>query len=185
MLAAWPGSPHAVSRKTSAWCITSTAMPRITTSAIWSSRNRRPRPREKDHDQPRGPGSHPARRPAPGPRAAASSREQPAVDPQLAAAIAGIKAIDNHAHPVLAAPGDREFDALPVDHMEPQSDPVAMRPGAFQTPFTAESKAAAKRQRGDGYPAWVLEQMGVETMLANRVAMGTSVQPPRFRWVPY
>src|ERR1019366_5759703 len=116
---------------------------------------------------------------------AACSREQPAVDPQLAAAIAGIKAIDNHAHPVLAAPGDREFDALPVDHMEPQSDPVAMRPGAFQTPFTAESKAAAKRQRGDGYPAWVLEQMGVETMLANRVAMGTSVQPPRFRWVPY
>jgi predicted TIM-barrel fold metal-dependent hydrolase len=86
---------------------------------------------------------------------------------------------------VLAAPGDREFDALPVDHMEPQSDPVAMRPGAFQTPFTAESKAAAKRQRGDRYPAWVLDQMGVETMLANRVAMGTSVQPPRFRWVPY
>ena len=27
--------------------------------------------------------------------------------------------------------------------------------------------------------------MGVEIMLANRVAMGTSVQPPRFRWVPY
>jgi predicted TIM-barrel fold metal-dependent hydrolase len=116
---------------------------------------------------------------------AACSREQLPVDPQLAAAIAGIKAIDNHAHPVLTAPGDREFDALPVDHMEPQSDPVAMRPGAFQTPFTAESKAAAKRQRGDGYPAWVLDQMGVETMLANRVAMGTSVQPPRFRWVPY
>src|ERR1035438_1055009 len=59
---------------------------------------------------------------------AACSREQPPVDPQLAAAIAGIKAIDNHAHPVLTAPGDREFDALPVDNMEPQSDPVAMRP---------------------------------------------------------
>ncbi len=116
---------------------------------------------------------------------AACSREQPLVDPQLAVAIAGIKAIDNHAHPVLTAPGDREFDALPVDHMEPESDTVAMRPGAFQTPFTAESKAAAKRERGDGYPAWVLDQMGVEIMLANRVAMGTSVQPPRFRWVPY
>src|ERR1017187_10214090 len=116
---------------------------------------------------------------------AACSRQPPPVDPQLAAAIAGIKAIDNHAHPVLAAPGDREFDALPVDHMEPQSDAVALRPGAFQTPFTAESKAAAKRERGDGYPAWVLDQMGVETMLANRVAMGTSVGPPRFRWVPY
>ena len=116
---------------------------------------------------------------------AACSREQPAVDPQLAAAIAGIKAIDNHAHPVLAAAGDREFDALPVDNMEPESDAVAMRPGAFRTPFTAESKAAAKREHGDGYPAWVLDQMGTEIMLANRVAMGASVQPPRFRWVPY
>src|ERR1035438_53847 len=116
---------------------------------------------------------------------AACSREQPPVDPQLATAIAGIKAIDNHAHPVLTAPGDREFDALPVDNMEPQSDPVAMRPGAFQTPFTAESKAAAKREHGDGYPAWVLDQMGVDIMLANRVAMGPTVEPPRFRWVPY
>jgi hypothetical protein len=116
---------------------------------------------------------------------AACNHEQPAVDPQLAAEIAGIKAIDNHAHPVLAAPGDREFDALPVDNMEPQSDPVALRPGAFKTPFTAQSKAAAKREHGDQYPAWVLDQMGTEIMLANRVAMGTSVQPPRFRWVPY
>src|SRR5258708_7585477 len=113
------------------------------------------------------------------------SREQPAVDPQLATAIAGIKAIDNHAHPVLAAAGDREFDALPVDNMEAQSDPVAFRPGTFKTPFTAESKAAAKREHGDGYPAWVLDQMGIDIMLANRVAMGSSIQPPRFRWVPY
>jgi predicted TIM-barrel fold metal-dependent hydrolase len=116
---------------------------------------------------------------------AACNREQTAVDPQLAAEIAGIKAIDNHAHPVLAAPGDREFDALPVDHMEPQSDPAALRPGSFKTPFTADSKAAAKREHGDQYPAWVLYQIGVEIMLANRVAMGTSVGPPRFRWVPY
>jgi predicted TIM-barrel fold metal-dependent hydrolase len=116
---------------------------------------------------------------------AACRSEQPAVDAQIASAISGIKAIDNHAHPVLAAAGDREFDALPVDNMEPQSDPVALRPGAFRTPFTAESKAAAKREHGDGYPGWVLDQMGTEIMLANRVAMGTSVQPPRFRWVPY
>src|ERR1700687_4592203 len=88
---------------------------------------------------------------------ASCSRDQLAVDPQLAAEIAGIKAIDNHAHPVLAAPGDREFDALPVDNMEPQSDPAALRPGAFRTPFSADSKAAAKRERGDQYPAWVLD----------------------------
>ena len=117
---------------------------------------------------------------------AGCSREpQAAIDPQLAGEIANIKAIDNHAHPVLAAEGDREFDALPVDNMEPQSDPVSLRPGAFHTPFTAASKTAAKKQHGDQYPAWVLDQIGVDVMLANRVAMGASIQPPRFRWVPY
>src|SRR6478736_8650211 len=88
--------------------------------------------------------------------AACSRAPEAAIDAQLAAEIAGIKAIDNHAHPVLAAPGDREFDALPVDHMEPQSDPAALRPGSFKTPFTADSKAGAKREHGDQYPAWVL-----------------------------
>jgi predicted TIM-barrel fold metal-dependent hydrolase len=114
---------------------------------------------------------------------ATCSREN-AIDTQLAQEIGAIKAIDNHAHPVLAAEGDREFDALPVDNMEPQSDPVAMRPGAFHTPVAA-SKVAAKKDKGDQYPAWVLDQMGVDVMLANRVAMGASIQPPRFRWVPY
>jgi predicted TIM-barrel fold metal-dependent hydrolase len=116
---------------------------------------------------------------------ACSPQPQAAIDPQLAAEIANIKAIDNHAHPVLAAEGDREFDALPVDNMEPQSDPVSLRPGAFHTPFTAASKSAAKQQHGAQYPAWVLDQAGVDVMLANRVAMGPSIQPPRFRWVPY
>src|SRR5882724_9824623 len=91
--------------------------------------------------------------------AACSRTPATAIDAQLAAEIEGIKAIDNHAHPVLAAAGDREFDALPVDNMEAQSDPAALRPGAFRTPFTAEGKAAAKRERGDQYPAWVLDQM--------------------------
>ena len=79
----------------------------------------------------------------------ACSREpQAAIDPQLATEIANIKAIDNHAHPVLAAEGDREFDALPVESLEPQSDPVSLRPGAFHTPFTLASKSAAKQQHG-------------------------------------
>lgn len=119
------------------------------------------------------------------------AREQPAVDPQLASEIAGIKAIDNHAHPPLAAAGDREFDALPVDSMEASSDPVALRPGfppakaATQALFGGSSRADTIKQKGDPYPAWVLDQVGIEIMLANRVAMGPSVQPPRFRWVPY
>ena len=31
----------------------------------------------------------------------------------------------------------------------------------------------------------MLDQNGVDVMLANRVAMGPGIQPPRFRWVPY
>ena len=118
-------------------------------------------------------------------------REQAAIDPQLASEIAGIRAIDNHAHPPLAAVGDRDFDALPVDSMEAASDPVALRPGspamnaAAHALYGSTSKAEVLRQKGDSYPAWVLDQAGIDIMLANRVAMGPSVQPPRFRWVPY
>jgi predicted TIM-barrel fold metal-dependent hydrolase len=112
----------------------------------------------------------------------------PAVDPALASDIAQIKAIDNHAHAVRNVEGDREFDALPVDNMEPSSDPLVFRPGSPQVREAARhfsNKAALKKDKGDAYPAWVLDQAGIETMLANRVAMGSSIQPPRFRWVPY
>ena len=118
-----------------------------------------------------------------------------AADPELAAEIQGIRAIDNHAHPVRVVGSgeqpDRNFDALPVDNMEPASDPVNLRPGApalldaARTLYAAKAKPAMIQEKGEQYPAWVLDQMGVETMLANRVEMGSSIQPPRFRWVPY
>lgn len=120
---------------------------------------------------------------------------EPAADPDLVSEIARIRAIDNHAHPVRVVPNgqpaDREFDALPVDNMEPQSDPVNLRPGApllleaGKALYGAAAKARTMQEKGDQYPVWVLDQMGVEVMLANRVAMGSSIQPPRFRWVPY
>jgi hypothetical protein len=120
--------------------------------------------------------------------------------PSIAAEIERIRAIDNHAHPVRVVGSgeqDREFDALPVDNMEPASDPVYLRPGdtgviaAWRALFggpPANARAAKQRtiqEKGDGYPAWVLDQMGVDVMLANRVAMGRGIQPPRFLWVPY
>src|SRR5258707_14373976 len=52
------------------------------------------------------------------------------VDPQLAVAIAKIKAIDNQAHPVRAlAPGEKddEVDALPVEVLEPWPEPYRTR----------------------------------------------------------
>ena len=53
------------------------------------------------------------------------------VDPRITSLIAATPAIDNHAHPMLSPPDyatDRNFDALPVDSMEPETDPAGMRP---------------------------------------------------------
>lgn len=113
------------------------------------------------------------------------------VDPQLAAEIVRIKAVDNHAHPVIPGGTDREFDALPVDNMEPSSDPVRIRPGspeilkAAHELYAGHSKADVKAREGRNYPAWVLDRLGIDIMLANRIAMGEGIVPPRFRWVSY
>src|SRR4051794_11090989 len=129
---------------------------------------------------------------------APSRQAEAASDPDLEKEIDQIKAIDNHAHPVRVTGAgeqpDRLFDALPVDNMEAQSDPVNLRPGspavaeASRALFGSTGRAArpeVMRQKGEQYPSLVLDRMGVETMLANRVEMGSSIQPPRFRWVPY
>lgn len=89
---------------------------------------------------------------------------------------------------------DRDFDALPVDNMEAQSDPLILRSHAGRVEEASrslfgaggnEAKQSLMRQKGANYPAWVLDHMGVEVMLANRVEMGPSIEPGRFRWVPY
>lgn len=118
---------------------------------------------------------------------AASAQLRP--DAPLMAEINKIRAIDNHAHPVRAVSEgekDMEFDALPVDTMEPYTEPVRTRPESFPAfPAWHAKKAQLMREKGDAYPNWVLDQMGVEVMLANRVAMGRGIAPPRFLWVPY
>lgn len=140
---------------------------------------------------------------------AAARPQQSTVIPQLAREIDSIPAIDNHAHPMLSPPADatdRQFDALPVDNMAPQTDPVALRddwaPLAeawhalfgvdLKPPLNAETKkqleaarARVKAREGEHYSAYVLDRSGIATMVANRVAMGTGVHPPRFLWVPY
>ncbi len=140
------------------------------------------------------------------------------VDPELYAHILQTPAVDNHAHPVLPqdaaalrqAP-DRDFDALPVDNMEPATDVVAWRPDNPQLPLawkalwgldlTLPLSPAASRQltaarervkaaKGLAYATWVLDQANIGTMVANRVTMGPGVTDSgtpgtRFRWVPY
>ncbi|HEX5283734.1 MAG TPA: amidohydrolase family protein [Bryocella sp.] len=135
--------------------------------------------------------------------------QQPSVLPQLAREIDSIPAIDNHAHPMLSPPADatdREFDALPVDNMAPQTDPIALRPNwpplhdawqalfdiNLQPPLTSDTqkqleaaRTRVKAREGPHYSTYILDKSNISTMVANRVAMGTGVEPPRFVWVPY
>ena len=107
-----------------------------------------------------------------------------AIDPAIAAKIASVRAIDDHAHPVLSPPEDatdRNFDALPVDDMEAATDPISWRPdfpalaGAWKAlfgfdgspPLSPEglrqldaARARVKQEHGTGYGAWVLDQAG-------------------------
>ena len=118
----------------------------------------------------------------------------PLVDPQLAQEIAKIKAIDNHAHPVRPTTAgekpDEEYDALPVDNLETQSDPLRQRAGAKEViearqQLFGSDKAGAIRTHGAEYATWILDRVGIETMFANRVAIGPGLPPPRFLWVPF
>jgi uncharacterized protein len=94
-----------------------------------------------------------------------------AVDQQIAQQIAAIKAIDNHAHPPLPDPTDKDFDALPVEMLEAKTDPVRLRP-----PGKPGSKLG---------PVETLDRAGIDRVIANRVSMGPGLPPERFLWVAY
>ncbi len=129
-------------------------------------------------------------------------------DPQLLAEINKIKAIDNHSHPpkvVAAGEKDDDFDALPCDPLEPSDPTTISRPenpqylaawkALYGYPYDDRSpehvrellaaKQKVMQEQGDNFPNWVLDQLGIETELANRMALGRGLQPPRFRWVPF
>jgi predicted TIM-barrel fold metal-dependent hydrolase len=93
------------------------------------------------------------------------------VDPQIAQQIGAIKAIDNHAHPPLPNPADKDFDALPVEMLEAQTDPIRLRP---------PGKPGLKLG-----PVETLDRAGIDRMIANRVSMGPGLPPERFLWVAY
>jgi hypothetical protein len=146
--------------------------------------------------------------------ASASAQSLPGTDAKIAADVAAIPAIDNHAHPPLPLPvgpapsvnPDRNFDALPVDAMEPQTDPVGWRAVNPQlhaawlalwgldlkVPLDSAglerlkaARVAVQKREGANYDTWLLTKAGVSVQLANRVSMGPGVGEPHFRWVPY
>jgi hypothetical protein len=134
---------------------------------------------------------------------------QTRADADLLNEISRIKAIDNHAHPLkYVAPGEKaddEFDALPLDALEPFPLPLRLNPtnpefiGAWRALYRyahndmseahmrelLAAKQRVLRERGDSFPSWVLDQLNIETMFANRVRMGPGLSAPRFRWVAF
>src|SRR5262245_1522235 len=134
---------------------------------------------------------------------------QSPVDPELARYINTIRAIDSHAHPMRPVapevPADTEFDALPLDGIPPFDVPSrlkadhpiwrAAQAALYKIPLSQSGNdyhtslkaavSATTRARGQNFPAWALDQAGIDVMMANRIAMGPGLNAPRFRWVPF
>ena len=141
--------------------------------------------------------------------AAINIQAQAPPDPQLLAEINKIKAIDNHAHPFRyvgeGEKPDDEYDALPLEAIEPFPLPVRLAPdnpefiSAWKDFYGYKSddmlsahvnellgiKKKVYQQEADHFPSWVLDQLNIETMFANRVALGRGLKEPRFRWVSF
>ncbi len=121
-------------------------------------------------------------------------------DPGLRAEISRIRAIDNHSHAAPAAdPGDEPQDPIgksPFDYplrLRVDSPEYADAWAALwgRTPGVSDraraalrAKRRARREKADAYPAWVLDQAGIDTALINTDRLGAGQAPPRFRWVP-
>jgi predicted TIM-barrel fold metal-dependent hydrolase len=130
---------------------------------------------------------------------------QTSVDENLAAFIAKIQAVDNHAHVNTIEPDDEGADALPLHLLLPFEIPVRLRETSpdwltayqalYDYPYSElddekmqELMGTMERvamEHGEKFPEWVLDRVGIEVMLANRLAMGPGLSPPRFRWVSY
>lgn len=130
---------------------------------------------------------------------------QSSVDENLAKFIAEIKAVDNHTHVNTIDPDDEGSDALPLHLLLPFEIPVRLRETSpdwlaayralYDFPYSElddknmqELMGTMERvvmERGEMFPEWALDKIGIEVMLANRLSMGPGLSAPRFRWVSY
>src|SRR5689334_14327687 len=135
-----------------------------------------------------------------------AAQSRPLVSPAAAVAyqrllpqISRIKLFDHHAHP--AFPDDADVDIAPPP---PGQTPMRLRDenpetsaaarALFAFPFAdmkgahgkwlVDKKAALKREyAGAKYFDQMLDRIGIETSMANRVAMADYLNPARFKWV--
>jgi len=140
-------------------------------------------------------------------RAAAAS-----IDAALLEQIEAIRLVDDQIHPQVANAGttpDTEWHPLYPHGSLVESLhaplPARLRPGTPElvrawrglygyrhddlTPEhvreAIDAKRVAQRSRGEAYPSWVLDRLGIETALANRTRLGPGIDVPRFRWVAF
>jgi len=135
--------------------------------------------------------------------ASAQSHALPTGDVQqiyqrLLAKIKTIKIFDHHAHPGFGDDSDVDAQATPPEHLpfrERSTNPelVLAVKALFDYPYSDMSDehmrwlqqraTAAQKAGGTGYWDHILDQCGIESSVANRVAMASYLNPKRFRWV--
>jgi len=135
-----------------------------------------------------------------------AAQSRPLVDPaamaiyhRLLPKIEKIPIFDHHAHP--SFPNDPDVDAAPpppgsspLRQRDDNLEPVAAARSLFGFPYAdlsgahakwlIDKKAALKQQfKGTQYFDHILDRVGIETSMANRVAMADYLDPARFKWV--
>jgi hypothetical protein len=110
-----------------------------------------------------------------------------------------IAIFDDHGHPGFAEDSDVDAMASPPGHAPlrlslDNPELIAASKDLFEYPFSDNSpehikwlvaKKAELRRTYPGYQYFdrILDKLNVETMMANRVAMGNYLDPKRFHWV--
>lgn len=118
---------------------------------------------------------------------------------RLLVQIERIKIFDHHAHPAFA--DDPDVDAMaippsssPLRSREDNPELAAAARALFGYPFAdlapphakwlVDKKTQLKRQYpGQAYFNYVLDRIGIDSSIANRVAMADYLDPARFKWV--
>ena len=124
-----------------------------------------------------------------------------AIYERLLPEIERIRIFDHHAHPGFA--GDPEIDPAPalpgniLVRLRPDNpDWAAAAHALFAFPFAdvegahgkwlADRKAEFRRRHpGPQYFDAILDKLGIETSMANRISMSPDLDPARFKWVFY
>jgi len=126
------------------------------------------------------------------------SGDVPAIYQRLLEKIKTIKIFDHHAHPGFGDDSDVDAQATPPQHLpfrERETNPelVAAVKSLFDYPYSdmspehmnwlQERSNRAEKAGGTGYWDKILDQCGIDSSVANRVAMAGYLNPQRFRWV--